>query len=161
MDYLFRGQRKENEKWVEGLLTYCNFNCGVEKSISQETELGSIFIYRIKQETVGQFTGLTDKNGKKIFEGDIVRYCGKVHYWPEEDVEFLGEICFEKGAFGIGSHDEIPPILEDGWRDDNFVSLWEIYWNLNCINNTLHMLEVVGNIHDNSELLGEVESCKQ
>lgn len=104
--------------------------------------------YDILPETVCQFTGLTDKNGNKIFEGDIVKYSDEECYYPEEYTEFVGEIVFESGAFGIGSREELPIDLDYWCDNDNFVSLWELYWNFNCTQNELPMLEVIGNIYE-------------
>lgn len=65
--YLFRGKRTDSGEWVYGLLGRYNadFECA---NIIDEFEL----LVPVKTESVGQYTGLTDKNGKKIFEGDIV-----------------------------------------------------------------------------------------
>lgn len=83
-----------------------------------------------------------------------IRYCDEdCYYYPEDCTEFLGEVVQECGAFGIGAQKELPLELENWCNNDNFVSLWEIYWNLNCCDGELPMLEVVGNIHDNPELL--------
>ena len=79
--------------------------------------------------TVGQYTGLTDKNGKKIFEGDIVMGLF-LHSCPVKSV-----VSFQDGAFGL---------------------LWEragveTFWAFTSICNVEY--EVIGNIHDNPELL--------
>lgn len=151
-EILFRGKRVDNGEWTEGYL-FKQWNrtfllWGMTGDIPNMTE--------VIPETIGQYTGLTDKNGKKIFEGDIVMYSDEECYYPGEYTEFMGVIVFEKGAFGIGCREELPIDLDYWCDNDNFVSLWELYWNLNCTQDELPMLEVIGNIYDNPELL-EVE----
>ena len=145
---LFRGKRVDNGEWVEGF--YLVLPMGETVILSNKGYA------KVIPKTLGQYTGLTDKNGNKIFEGDIVKYSDEEYYCPEECTEFIGEIVFEKGAFGIGCRKELPIDLDYWCDNDNFVSLWELYWNLNCAQYELHMIEVIGNIHDNHELL-EVE----
>lgn len=76
-------------------------------------------------ETVGQYTGLTDKNGKKIFEDDVVK--GKDNL--EKDIEVYGFVDHENGSFVIVGDS----ITHYRWLD--------------------YDVEVIGNIHDNPELL--------
>lgn len=157
-EILFRGKRVDNGEWVEGHLIWCEdgrvrilpshtdiFCYEMDESIIQTVA------HRIIPETVGQYTGLTDKNGTKIFEGDIVRYEYIEGYVLRSVVKF-GE--YEQD----GSGSEYPPIKCIGFYVEviNFDCLDNCfdYMKTQNVLQTASECEVIGNIHDNPELLG-------
>ena len=129
-EILFRGKRTDNGKWVEGHLIVFPKSKITKIMVWNAADLDFDAI-EVRPESVGQYTGLTDKDGKKIFEGDIVN-C----------YTFTGMNDYRRG---VVHWDE----MFCGWYGKESCSLLcglgEIY-------------EVIGNIHDNSELLNGTES---
>ena len=130
-EILFRG-KTEKAEWVEGGLLYDEEQN--EAYIAEHFEDKSAYLRPIIPETVGQYTGLTDNNGKKIFEGDIV-----------EGLDFTAE----DGGYGIVTFDD--GAFEVVGSCDNIIvgTFHENYYGKD--------FEVIGNIHDNPELLGGTE----
>lgn len=88
----FRGYNKKNGKWLYG---YYLRNRGVDFVCPDEfaTPEKDWTDYEVDPATVGQFTGLHDKNGKEIYEGDIVQ-------WGDSEHKIKQVVEFRNGAFG-------------------------------------------------------------
>ena len=108
-EILFRGKLVINNEWAYSRCPDGTLHSGIVK-------------YDFIPETVGQFTGLTDKNGKKIFEGDILE-------------------AIARNPVGEPIVAEVVPNLND----------YELMWDIEHS----YEIEVIGNIHDNPELLEE------
>jgi len=125
-EIIFRGQRKDNKEWVEGYFVG-KANKTFFSPAEDSTQIidNDLWWHEVLPETVGQFTGLYDKNGRRIFEDDIVTN-GKGH---KGRITWYTEHC----AFMIYS------ITEN-----------KVYW---LYDNDFSVIEVIGNVADNPELL--------
>ena len=139
-EILFRGKRCDNGEWAQGYYIRAEHHWhkhGIHKDwiVLGASANGGWFAlhnkYAVKAETVSAFSGLTDKNGKKIFEGDVIKI-------PDDYDEFginageIYEVYFAFGGF------RLKPKYSKGkgfWLEDD------------------KTVEVIGNIHDNPELL--------
>jgi len=138
-EILFRGKRVDNGEWISGDLRHWrNGMVGIHNNALN-------FTLVVVPETVGQFTGLRDKNGRRIFEGDIL------HLWIEYDNEF-DPIKKYRAIVEFGN-----PNAEYNWGFQ--LNMLEITPFNNDILLWIEMeesgafCEVIGNIHDNPELL--------
>ena len=138
--YIFRGKRKDNGEWVEGDLM--QWNDGTMR-ICVEIDDNEKTAATVIPETVGQCTGRTDKNGKLIFKGDVVKAAGYIFI-----VKF--------GKCGGVANDENYGYM--GYYLDGFDSMTKAALMLGLRNDICYFtdIEVIGNIYNNPELL-EVE----
>lgn len=133
-EILFRGKRTDNGEWIEGFYVAANHHWhkhGRHRDwiVCDAYANGGWFALGVKHPvitgTVGQFTGLTDKNGKKIFEGDIVQ-----------------------GQDRLKKYLEVFEVVE--CKDGSFVIVGDFMTRYRWLD---YDVEVIGNIHDNPELL--------
>lgn len=123
-EILFIGKRVDNGEWVVGDLIHRQiWKCSLTIIRVSDDGFGYYEEYEVIPETVGQFTGLTDKNGKKIFEGDIIAKGFELYEvrWNPEQVRW--------------------GIYSGNYEVAGFTKFSESYF------------EVIGNIYDNKELL--------
>ena len=150
----FRGKRLSDGEWVYGDLLH-NVDC--VKIREWEADVNQIpKSYVVDDKTVGQFTGLKDKNGVEIYEGDIVKF-------ELDGYQVIGEVVEICGSFGIMFDELDNDVLENntdcdntycGLYIDNFLTLLEIAWNFEAgFEDTFENIEVIGNKYDNPELL--------
>ena len=142
-EILFRGKRKDTGAWVFGDLVHSQYKIG-DTCVGQYGN--TVGIHQVNPETVGQFTGLTDKNGQKIFEGDLLNGFQYPFYHSESaEHNYFAEVIWFTGncAFGLYTHKH-PTAKVKGISAGNADFIEDFNsddW------------EVIGNIHDNPELL--------
>lgn len=146
-DILFRGKLVDGGKWVAG--AFCPKSCDLpfgpmvdRPSIIKLEDPCSGYWADVIPETVGQYTGLTDKNGKRIFEGDILRIVSSEYDYKTSVGAKYGyrNGFYVDGDFTVGDFTVLDWAI-DYWREDDAE------------------IEVIGNIHDNPELLGGADNA--
>ena len=140
-EILFKAKRLDNGEWVEGDLIH-SFDGENRFAISNAAGL-----YEIVPYTICQYTGLTDKNGNKIWENDIVKFddVGEEGYEYKEGFDFvnIASVEFSFGRWQLSNFVSTnSSVLEDmnGCCNEDFYNIWTY-------------AEVIGNIFDNPELL--------
>lgn len=155
---LFRGKNKETGDWLFGHYSRNTLHTWPLTDViypSHDAEAGYLHYEEIDGKTLGQYTGLNDKNGKPIFEGDVVQYNDIMDF----DIQSI--VCF--GEYGQdGSSGEYNPRRCIGWfvRVDNFTcpdylessDFPEYKGEQNLLEVAADCI-VIGNIHDNPELI--------
>lgn len=154
----FRGKRLDNGKWYYGSYLFLHVpehdwtgtSRGPAKDVHFIVDQEDVN-YAVDPATLGQYTGEDAENGA-IFEGDIVEFFG-----------MRGVVVQEHGAFGISVSGRIDydlleskiPCNNDALfcHNDNFISLWELWWNYEQDDNPLYVVKIIGNVYDNPELL--------
>ena len=122
-EILFRGKRMDNGNWIQGsLFTRMNEAYIIPLPIITSKA-------KVDSETVGQFTGLTDKNGKKLFEGDIAKYFDRFYRKTVYGAVEYRYGCYVVHTFGSPNCPAIDVVMNES------------------------DVEIIGNIHDNPELL--------
>ena len=146
-EILFRGKRIDNGEWTEGYYykaKYCRTDDELCDYITvphpkEYNEPSSHYI--VNPETVGQYTGLTDKNGTKIFEGDMIK--------PFDDEIDKMVVEFHLGQFLLCLYGERGYMAEYGWEESGNYGCFEA----EPLSSYGDDIEVIGNIHDNPEPL--------
>lgn len=137
-DIKFRGQCLDG-KWVYGMLAHAMVKMGnVDIGYYISNSVGCPFAYEVRPETVGQYTGLRDKNGKEIWEGDIFKDDRGV---VRSVFRVPGGLAIEDDPVSFGYDHRAPVYPYSPIADPQNAS-----WLAQCC-------EVIGNIHDNPELL--------
>ena len=137
-EILFRGKRVNGDEWIDGDSL---IHSALKKGDVCIGVTDGMAIYEVIPETIGQYTGLTDKNGKKIFEGDVCRF----REWSKGEMCWIGKVYWEHQQFMIS-----------GGRNKECETEFVL-----CMSRFIpENIEVMGNIYDNPELLEGGKTCK-
>ena len=136
----FRGKRLDNGEWIYGSLLVSHFKDDKkERYFITQFSGNYTFEHEVDPNTVGQFTGLRDKNGRDIWEGDIFKEDGSGIVRSVFRVP--GDLAFEDNPVSFG-YDHRAPV----YPYSSIAEMQSVSWLSQCC-------EVIGNIHDDPELL--------
>lgn len=139
----FRGKRVENGNWVYGDLVHNAFD-GTSMTIPIGIQPDNSYPIAVHPETVGQYTGLKDKDGKEIYEGDVLKVNkAHDHYINRNYVVFYDDAAFQIETPEITGRCAIVKFIYDAFHKDE-IEEFSDYTTL---------FTLIGNIHDNPELI--------
>jgi len=134
----FRGINEFTGDFSFGFLTTDVYN---HKRYIETVKGTTLYSESVKPKTIGQFTGLKDKKGVDIYEGDILKYTlnnGEIRFY---------KIWAEKGGFVINQ------FQDDFYKEEKDIQFWSGLSDMQTASWVDLSLEVIGNIHQNPELL--------
>lgn len=155
-EILFRGKRTDNGIWIYGSLfkrifTHYIFPLPSKTSMTE-----------VQGDTIGQFTGLNDKNGKKIFEGDVFKFqdeifesyhtsCGtEYNSWETENYGVVG-YNEDYGRYEFVQYKYDNNTVEADLHENKYLEFADF----------VNELEIIGNIHDNPGLIKEAQDVQR
>lgn len=145
-DIVFRGKRLDNGEWVEGFYIFDGFSHYICRFYADENAEGTLYpveeLFEVLPGSVGQYTGKADKNGKKIFKGDLLK--------PFDDEIDKMVVEFHHGSFLLCLYGERGYMGENGWVEEGNYGVFEC----EPLSSYGDDIEIIGNIHDNPEVLG-------
>ena len=137
-EILFRGKRVDNGEWIQGDIVQFPVH-GVVRIVEQEPSYKDA---EVDSDTVGQYTGLTDKNGRKIFEGDILK------------VKQHGEMGLRTCAIYFGEYIDADSVFGDYRCIGFYLKVVDECCSIGGLLDSDFEFEIIGNIYDNPELVG-------
>lgn len=168
-EILFRGKRVDNGEWVEGYYFKAKRHwndIGVHEdwiadgAIQNGGWCNVVSKHAVIPTSISEFTGLTDKNGKKIFEGDIIRYADIYEYYCYLESLEHPEGYRENAFKDMWTVDKVVYDIKNGYPA---FDLYEHDFDCNGLSELKESMqyyyEVIGNIHDNNALIGGGENA--
>lgn len=154
-EILFRGKRIDNGEWVHGDLVHAEnksyisyyYESPLSTFINEQIEyvdmsmVGVAPFIEVDLTTIGQYTGLTGKNGKKVFEGDILQ------------VKQHGETGVRTCAIYFGEYIDADSVFKDCRCIGTYLKVVDECCSIGALLDSDFEFEIIGNIHDNPELL--------
>ena len=140
-EILFRGKKTDSGEWVYG--GYCHYDDSIDNGQDScdyiiEKHTGEYFPFvKVIPETIGQYTGLTDKNGTKVFDGDVLKIKSE-----DYDYKYTTKVYYNDHTLCVDVEGQDYDYTAIGFADD--------IWNTECCE-----IEVIGNIYDNPELFNK------
>ena len=161
-EILFKAKRTDNGEWVEGYLVKCRTSeeegYAIKDTVYHVNDgIINLIPCVVDESTICQYTGLTDKNGNKIWENDVLFQKTTEKHWCQWE-------CMGVVKYGVHDWNEldygytsirffVEPIVKKGDKNKIVCGLNQI-----DVNDEFYPIEVIGNIFDNPELLGGADN---